>query len=324
MPESTIELELRPATLDDVDLVADLEALREPDTPLDPVLIRHWWAMADAHQKAMRRVAVRDGAALAFVAAVHELWDGDEKRYGTIRVRLRDDVWSDTTYGQLVRIAEDWLREEHAELSVVRIREDFARDLAAVESLGYRENRRMRISELDLVARREMILGTRDQCRRRMRDQGVRMLVLSDDPDPQKYQKLYSMVIESEKDIPTTVPWRTLSFEEWRSLWFDSPTTREDSFWIAREDDRIVGTSVLDIPVERGIPFTAYTGTSRAVRGRGIARALKYESLGQAVEAGYTRARTSNDSDNPAILRINEEMGYRPVAPVIELHRALD
>jgi hypothetical protein len=33
--------------------------------------------------------------------------------------------------------------------------------------------------------------------------------------------------------------------------------------------------------------------------------------------------RTNNDADNPPILRINEEMGYRPIAPLIELHRSL-
>jgi len=74
----------------------------------------------------------------------------------------------------------------------------------------------------------------------------------------------------------------------------------------------------------RGILWTAYTGTSRSVRGRGIARALKYESMAQAIQAGYTRVRTNNDADNPPILRINSEMGYQLVSPVIELHRKLD
>jgi RimJ/RimL family protein N-acetyltransferase len=59
------------------------------------------------------------------------------------------------------------------------------------------------------------------------------------------------------------------------------------------------------------------------VRGRGIARALKYESICQALEFGYERVRTTNDSDNPPILRINEEMGYRLIAPLVELHREL-
>ena len=107
-------------------------------------------------------------------------------------------------------------------------------------------------------------------------------------------------------------------------FWFSTPTIREDKFWIAREGERVVGTSVLDTPIERGLPSTAFTGTSRAVRGRGIARALKYESMGQAIEDGHTRVRTNNDADNPPILAINEEMGYRPVAPLIELHRKLE
>ena len=167
-------------------------------------------------------------------------------------------------------------------------------------------------------------MTTLEECRRQMKQQGVELHPISEDRDPERYRKLHATMIESEKDIPTTVPWRELSFEEWRRFWFDNPAIREDRFWIAREGDAIVGTSVLDSPVVRGIPWTAYTGTARSVRGRGIARALKYETMAQAIEAGYVRVRTTNDSDNPSILRINNEMGYQLVAPVVELHRSLD
>jgi GNAT superfamily N-acetyltransferase len=323
MPGATYDLQLRPTTMDDAGLVSDLEATRDPAAPPDPVLLRHWWQMADQLERAMRLIAVHEGEAIAFAAASHDLWEGDDKRYGTIRVGLRHDGWTDQRYDQLVQAAEDWLREEGAATSVARVREDFASDLVALQRLGYRENRRMRISELDLEVHRDAILETRERCRRAMREQGVTLTVLSEDDDPDKFRKLYAMVIESEKDIPTTVPWRELDFDEWKTFWFSSPAIREDRFWVAREGDQIVGTSVLDTPVVRGVPYTAYTGTSRAVRGRGIARALKYESMGQAIEAGYTRVRTNNDADNPAILRINEAMGYRPIAPLIELHRTL-
>jgi RimJ/RimL family protein N-acetyltransferase len=323
MPRAADDLQLRPATLDDAGIIADLDALRDPQAPPDPVLLRHWWQMADELERARRFVAVRDGEAIAFVGATHHRWENDGTRYGTIRVGLRGDVWSEERYRHLAKIGEDWLREEGATRSVARVREDFPRDLAALQGMGYREDRRMRISELDLAAHKAAILEARERCRREMLDQAVRLMVLSEDADPERYRKLYEMVIESEKDIPTTVPWRELTFEEWKTFWFSSPAIREDRFWIAREGDRIVGTSVLDTPVVRGVPFTAYTGTSRSVRGRGIARALKYESMGQAIEAGHTRVRTNNDADNPAILHINEAMGYRPVAPLIELHRGL-
>jgi GNAT superfamily N-acetyltransferase len=323
MPEATYDLQLRPTTLDDAALVSDLEATRDPVAPTDPVLLRHWWHMADTLERARRVIAVRDGRAIAFAAASHQLWEPDAKRYGMVRVVVRADEWTDERHARLVEVAEDWLRDEGAATAVSRVREDFATELGALQRLGYRENRRMRISELDLERHRAEILETRERCRRDMQAQGVRLLVLSEDGDPMKYSKLYAMVLESEKDIPTTVPWRELTFDEWKTFWFGSPAIREDRFWIAREGERIVGTSVLDTPVVRGVPWTAFTGTVRAVRGRGIARALKYESMAQAIEAGYTRVRTNNDADNPAILRINEAMGYRPIAPLIELHRPL-
>jgi GNAT superfamily N-acetyltransferase len=304
-------------------MVADLESLRDPTEQRDPVLLRHWWRMADELEKTMRRVAVRDGAAVAYIGASHEPWRSEDKRFGTVRPLLRRDFWIGERYANLVRLGEKWLSAEGAVTGVARVREDFTQDIAGLERLGYREDRRMRVSELDLVERRDQILTGAVQNREQMRRQGVRMQVLSKDEDPDKYRKLYATMIESERDIPTTVPWRTMTFEEWRRFWFENPAIREDRFWIAREGDTIVGTSVLDCPVVRGIPWTAYTGTSRRVRGRGIARALKYESMAQAIESGYTRVRTNNDADNPPILRINNEMGYQLISPVIELHRKL-
>lgn len=182
----------------------------------------------------------------------------------------------------------------------------------------------MRTSELDLVARRDEIMRTRDECRAQMRREGIVMHPLSEDTDPERLHKLHDLIIESERDIPRSVPWRVLSYPEWKRFWMDNPGIREDRFWIAREGDEIVGTSVLDCPVTKGVPWTAYTGTRRTVRGRGIARALKYESMAQAIDAGYTRVRTNNDADNPSILKINNQMGYTLVTPIIELHRALD
>lgn len=323
MPETDFQLRLRECTLEDAELVADLESSFDPDDPSDPARRRHWWRMSDELEKVFRRVAVADGAAVAYASASHEFWEPDDPRFGVIRTMLRHDVWSDATYGELVKVAEDWLRGDGARTSVARVRGDFEGELQALDQLGYRENRRMRRWELDLVANRDPILAARDESRQRMREQGVELHVLSKDSDPEKYRKLYEMVIESEKDIPTTVPWRVLTFDEWKTFWFDNPAIREDWFWVALEGELIVGTSVLELPVLRGLPGTAYTGTSRSVRGRGIARALKYESIGQAVEAGIPRVRTNNDADNPPILRINEEMGYRPIAPLIELHRSL-
>ena len=39
---AVLELDLRPATLDDAGMVADLEAARDPEDPADRQVLRHW------------------------------------------------------------------------------------------------------------------------------------------------------------------------------------------------------------------------------------------------------------------------------------------
>jgi len=323
MREHTHELMLRPATLDDAAIAADLESRRDPEEPRDPAILRHWWASSVGVEKIKRQIGERDGVPIAFVAAGHRPWETAQPRFGWARTLLDPEAWSAAEHDHLVDVAESWLRAEQCATSVMRMREDFTRELEVMERRGYREARRAKVWELDLVAGRERLLAAAREGRAKMRAQGARLLPLSEDSDPDKMRKLYEVTIESEQDIPTTVPWLTLSFEDWRRHWFDSPGIREDRFWIARLDDAIVGMSVLEFPVTRGTTWTAFTGTSRKVRGRGVARALKYETLAQAIALGVERVRTQNDGANAPILHLNEEMGYRLVAPVLELHRKL-
>jgi RimJ/RimL family protein N-acetyltransferase len=323
MPASDLERELRQATLDDAALVADLESMRDPLEPRDPVQLRYWWQMSDELERTMRRVLVREGSAIAYIGVSHELWSDSERRFGVIRPLLRYEEWTDDDFARLVDIGAGWLRSEGAEAAVARVREDFPRELGVLQRLGFHEDRRLRTSELDLVAHRDRIVAAAWESRGRMQERGIAMHPFSDDVDPERYRKLYETMLESGHDVPHSVPEHDMTLDEWRRYWFDNPTIRQDRFWIAREGDDIVGCSVLDCPVVRGVPWTGYTGTRRKVRGRGIARALKYQSMAQAIEVGYKRVRTTNDAENPAILRINHEMGYRLVAPIIELHSAL-
>lgn len=323
MPGSRFDLELRPATLEDAALIADLETLRDPEEPRDPVAQRFWWAFHDKQEVNVRRIAINGDAALAFVAAWHQPWDATVQRFGNLRAILRPDVFTRDRFDSLVRTAEEWLHVEGVRTAIARAREDFHAELSVLQELGFREVRRQRNSELDLAAQRDQILHMLELCRNDMRDRGVRLMTLSEDQDPDKLHKLYAMMTEAEQDIPTTAPWRVLPFDKWLHFWFDHPGIRTDHFWIARKGDDIVGLSTLDFPVTRGIPYTALTATARSARGQGIARALKYESMNQAMALGFKRVRTSNDADNAPILRINNEMGYRLVIPVIELHKGL-
>jgi GNAT superfamily N-acetyltransferase len=318
-----LDLDLRPTTLDDAEIVADLDATRDPEDPRDPKMLRFWWTSGSLSLVSLRLVAVHDGQAVAFMAATHERWGDGPERFGSLRVVIRSDVWSDDQYTRLVGKGEAWLGSEGVATVVSRVRADLHNELEALKRIEYREVRRQNFSELDLVAHRDDLLRGLSLARQKMKAQGVTMLTLSEYRDTNRLVKLHEMMVAAEQDIPSTMPIPTQPFDEWMRATFDDPGVREDRFWIARDGEAVVGLSFFEFPPVRGLPWTAFTATSKEVRGRGIARALKHESIAQAIELGCERVRTANDGANAPILHINEEMGYRVVTAVIELHRNL-
>jgi GNAT superfamily N-acetyltransferase len=324
MAKAQTTLELRPATIADGLSVADLETARTPDEPRDPEMLHFRWTFPPAGEVFTRMMAERDGSAVAFLYAGHMPWGQSAKRFGSMRFLLHPDFWNDTHYEQLVDAGEAWMRAEGGEIGVTRVRANIENDLRMLERRGYREVRRGRVWELDLTTHRDRLLAGAEHGREQMQKHGIRILTLDRDTDPDRLTKLYEMTIRGEQDIPTTVPVHAMSFDEWHRLWFDNPGTRKDRFWIAREGDAIIGMSAIEYPPTRGVPWTAFTTTDRGVRGRGIARALKYETIAQAIGLGMERIRTQNDGENAPILHINAQMGYEPIEPLLELHRDLN
>jgi len=323
MANAQIDLEMRPSTPADAASVSDLETVRHPDDPADPAMVRFWWTTMPAGEVYMRQMAEHDGAAIAYVMARHRPWTDGAERFGTTRILLHPKLWSHEGYGHLVDIAESWLRDQGAGIAVIRVTANFTDEIRVLQARGYGEVRRGRRWELDLSANRARLLAARGQSRKRMEAQGVSLLTLDRDDDPDRLAKLYAISVEAEQDIPTTVPAPHMPYDEWHRLWFSNPGISADHMWIAREDEAIVGLSAIEYPPTRGCRWTAFTGTARSVRGRGIARALKHETVAQAIALGVDRTRTENDGENDPILHINAEMGYVPIDPILELHRPL-
>jgi predicted GNAT superfamily acetyltransferase len=84
-----------------------------------------------------------------------------------------------------------------------------------------------------------------------------------------------------------------------------------DRVWTAWAEGELVGYSYLKYP-DAGDVWTGYTATRKADRLRGVAHAVKLETIGQAVELGIASIRTTNDVENAAILHINEVLGFEP------------
>jgi hypothetical protein len=305
------ELRFRDATLDDAAFAADVYTLVHQTRPTDPVVERYWWEQPDDTFVVRRWIVGHDGRDIGVAAFDHPAWARLREPHGEIGGELLPDERRPETLRDLLAEMERRLVAEGAKRVAVRANEDDAVRIAAILGRGFREDRRGRRWILDLAENRERITAMTAHSRDRMRAEGIRMLTLDQDPDPDRFRKVWRMNEEATQDVPTTLPNVEESFED-TMRWLRAPNMRDDRFWIAREGDEIVGGSVLGYPPVRGMVGTEWTATARSVRGCGIARALKCETLLQAIALGVDRVRTGNDGANDPILHINASMGYLP------------
>jgi hypothetical protein len=309
-------LRFRPLAPDDIEFVADvMTAVRPTGSAVDPVVLRYEWENEQSRTGSDRHVAEHDGSRVGF-AVLERALDGPGRAHATLFGDLVQAARDPRRLDEVVAFAEGRAFADGA--TVVRAFADehdhLRADVLAVR--GYREDRRSKRWELDLVAERQRIEAMTLSSRERMKREGIRILTLADDPDPKRYEKIWRMSEEASEDTPRTLPRTEETLEDYLAF-FRAPDVREDRVWIARVADDIVGISVLSYPPIRGPVGTAWTATARSVRGRGAARALKCETLVQAIALGIARVRTGNDGANAPILHINETMGYRPIPGAI-------
>ena len=280
-------LTFRSASLDDAPFVADVVTARRGDEPADPKKLAHWWRSADPEWTNDRWLVERRTTPIGYAYQTHPPWAKLPERYSRLGCEL---------------LPADHVAAHLGELKLsAYAREDDGFTDAFLRQRGYSEDRRSKGWELDFVANRERLTAMTEASRARMRSEGISLLTVDRDRDPEKLHKIYEMSEEAAEDVPRTIPHIRQPFAIFMH-WFESPALRLDRMWIAREADDIVGVSVLAYPPIRGNVWTDWTGTARRVRGRGVARALKLETVIQAIALGVTRVRTEND--------LNADMGY--------------
>jgi RimJ/RimL family protein N-acetyltransferase len=307
----------------DFRLVADLQTRARPQEPvdhfhwaLDPPTLKHQLEHPGAGVS--RRHLVVDGETPVGIASLSH---PEEAAWGTARVAKLSlglvpeaAAAASEALGDLVAAAHadhpkafyTWSAEGEAYLNNV------------LRAAGFRHVRTGISQELDLVTGRDRLLALREASRTRMASQGVTLRHAGGEPVERLWAHLLPLLNQTHNDIPHTVeePDRddsTLSPEI-----SPPPSERADRVWLAWDGDRLVALSLLEFPVERGNVWTGYTACDREYRGRGIAQAVKNESVGQAIELGWPRIRTSNDTENEPMLAINRKLGYIPMYTILE------
>lgn len=305
------EVKYRPAELADAELAADLMTAAYPALAEDPIVTRYRWEHPKRGWSAGRFIAEIDKRPIAFVDWVHGPPDQDPDRHCEVSVYL------DAAELALDRLTSmwQWVASE-AEATGSRILEGYAAEdepemLEALARGGFERDRQEKVWELDLKEHGDRLIREAKEARASFGNEGIELKTLRDWPDREALKNLHSLDGPTRNDVPTTFPNLPETFEHF-VVRVNGPDRPHDRFWIALDGDRPVAMSYLRFPPVRGNVWTGDTCCDRQYRGRGIARAIKLQSLAQAVELGVPFVYTDNDSENAPMLHINEKLGYRP------------
>lgn len=300
---------LRPAAPSDASLAADIMTASFPREPQDPVLTTRRWEHPKDGWTNGRFIAELDGKPVGFIEWQHGSWELLPERHCWV------EVWLDLAHldrellTQLWRWAGDSAIADGARTLNAACGEDEPLMIEVLRELGYEKDRTEHVWALDLHRHGPRILDDAAQARDRMRATGVELTTLAEWHDPDRYAKLHTLNEVTRPDVPHTGPVLPQSLSDFM-VRVESPDTPPDRRWIALQDGMPVATSFLSYPPVRGVVWTQYTATHPGHRGRGVARAVKLQTLAQAVKLGVPEVHTANDSENPAMLHINETLGY--------------
>ena len=167
--------------------------------------------------------------------------------------------------------------------------------LAFAERFGFRETGRQ-VEQVRAVSGGEPAPRVPD---------GITLVSLADRPEL-RLRTYHELALEAFEDMPT--PDRiSITPEQWEREWITWP---EGSF-VALAGDEIVGCAGLIRDDDRpDRAENSLTAVRRDWRGRGVARALKEQTIAWAAERGLSEIYTWTQTGNENMRAVNERLGY--------------
>ncbi len=191
-----------------------------------------------------------------------------------------------------------------------RCREDYARSMRFLADRGFVEDMREWESRLTVPTFDPTpYAGHVEQ----VAASGIQVVTLRElmARDPEHRRKLYELDLALARDVPSPEPMTEGSYESFVQRVFESRDLLPDGHFVALDGEHYVGTSAFwKSDEEPDTLYTGLTGVRRAYRRRGIALALKLRAIAFAREQGITILKTWNESNNRAMLSINEALGF--------------
>jgi mycothiol synthase len=314
----TVESRLttRPLASDEVAFAAAVVEAVQPHHPWHADELLSAWRTQDRMGQARRLAIERNGRPAGLISV--SMPDAASEGEGLLMVFLPaaahgelDQAWS---------LAEDASREIGMRLARTMVWADDAATLAVLEQRDWERRRSKRFWRLELSGQRDRLAALRDAARRRVESAGLRITTAAELGGEAIYPDLHRLDDVASLDEPRDVPHVPVPYDVWLE-WMQPPAVLPERLWVATSAARPVGLSYLDY---RTTPVsTGFTGVLREHRGAGVARALKLETLVQAIELAVDAVETDNDFENAPILHLNQELGYREIVGRLTLHKRL-
>ena len=126
-------------------------------------------------------------------------------------------------------------------------------------------------------------------------------------------EQTFTVDAESVLDEPGDDAIDAVEYDQWVRDYWEHPDLDFDVGRAAVVDGKAVAVAYVILDPESRRAYSAYAGTLRAYRGRGLARLAKLGVMRRLAELDVTLALTENDETNAPMLAINQRLGYRPI-----------
>lgn len=220
---------------------------------------------------------------------------------------------ADDAFAALLHRLDLWAAKLDVSEMVGHLLDPTTSELSRWEATGFeRVGERARVARTVSAADRELARANPD---------GVRVVELRERPEllPDA-ERLWADV---HHDIPSALGFDMAEAPTMRKELGIAPGDELPPWLVAAvaDDAELVGIACL-VPMHGGVEAGhRFTGVAPDWRGRGVARALKVELLRWAASAGITRVYASNDEHNPAMRRVNDDLGYEQIHRIVLMRR---
>lgn len=210
-----------------------------------------------------------------------------------------------------------------AQLLTTVVRDDVPAWLAWAQKKGYGITNHyfksdLRLADFDPAPFREAVT--------RAEAEGYRFFTLDQVEDLAAGQRrLYELDMDAAWDEPgiDRTKWPPITFDEYAAQIFQPPRFDPRAVVVAERAGEWAGLTGLHYRPQDNSGWVFFTGVRQAHRGRGLAQALKLLSIQFAKGAGWERVGTSNNARNPAMLAVNQKLGFKSQPGIYVMEKPL-